>query len=70
MIAIFSKNRSSAETQNAALLAQGQSALNERMTRMLRQDARLAWASPRENLPFPGAVKKPISIRKTIAQAC
>ena len=71
MIAIFSKNRSSADDiQSAALLAQGQSALQERMTRMLRHEAKLAWASPREYLPFPGAVKKPISVRKAIATAC
>jgi hypothetical protein len=68
MIAVLFKNRR-AEPQIDHLFLQSQAALQERMLHMLRQDARIAWATPRAHLPFPGAVKKPIAIRSAIAAA-
>jgi hypothetical protein len=68
MIAVFFKNhKPDPETQE--ILAQSQAALEARMHHMLRQEAKIAWATPRPHLPFPGAVKKPISIRNAIAVA-
>jgi hypothetical protein len=69
MIAVFFKNHP-ADPETTEVLAKSQAALQERMLRMLRQDAKLAWASPRAHVPFPGAVNKPISIRRAIAAAC
>jgi len=65
MIAVFFKNhKPDPETQE--ILAQSQAALEARMHHMLRQEAKIAWATPTAHVPFPGAVKNQLSIRRAI----
>lgn len=65
MIAVFFKNRKAA-AEDHGIMAQSQSALQERMARMLRNEAKLAWMPPPAHFEMPAAVKKPVSIRKAI----
>jgi len=72
MIAVFFKNRKAeaeAELKTAAIVAQGQSALQERMVRMLRQDAKLAWMPSPTHLAQANDVKKSFSVRKVVSSA-
>jgi hypothetical protein len=72
MIAVFFKNRKAeaeAEIESAAIVAQGQTALQERMVRMLRQEAKLAWMPAPTHLAPPNGVKNSFSVRKVVSSA-
>jgi hypothetical protein len=68
MITVFFKNHK-AETEKDAIQLQGETALQERMVRMLRNEAKLAWMPPPAHLGPIGGVKKSFSIRKVVSTA-
>jgi len=58
MIAIFFKNNKANAEKDAAIQMRGESALHDRMTRMLRQEAKLAWMPVSTHLPQSTDVKE------------
>jgi hypothetical protein len=64
MFAAFFKT-SPAETKSQTMI-DSETALHDRMVKMLRNQANLAWTTPREEMPSRTGVKKTILIRQAI----
>ena len=64
MFAAFFKN-SSDETERQIKI-ESEFALHDRMVKMLRNNARIAWTAPPKEIPSRTGVKKPLSIRTAI----
>jgi hypothetical protein len=70
MIAVFFKNNKTETTEEDLLIQQqGQHAMQERMARMLRNEAKLSWMPPPAHLAAATGVKKSFSIRKVVSSA-
>ena len=61
MIAVFFKNNKAEREAEDAVVAQGVDALRNRMNHMLREEQKLAWASPPTHVSIAPVVKKRVT---------
>jgi hypothetical protein len=69
MIAVFFKNQP-ASTSKDDLQKQGENAMQERMIRLMREQARIAWASPPAKPQASLGVKRASLRRRHVAVMC